>query len=152
MTTIRELIAADIEQTIQEISQLAGYETDPEGEQQPPQGSRPRNWLVEAQDNGDSPIEDSPLQKNDYFANYVLRCFVVLSEDADAPSPAVTIFRLVADVKRKFMEDFTRGGNAIDTIFRADGPLPGDSPDGYTGRAISMDIYYRTTRDNPYEL
>lgn len=132
--------------TLNQVRISGGYENDATGEGQASRGNRleDRNLLVI--DNGDSPVADSPVNADDFNASFTVNCFVAVSDATVAQPYPPELQQLVAEVRKALNEDYTRGGNAINTITGADAPIAND---GVPGRAVEVTIHYRTNKDDP---
>lgn len=146
------MIRADIYQnlidTLNGIRIAAGYETDATAEGQATRGNRLVNDNLVLIDNGDSPVEDSPVNADDYNASFTVLCFSAPSDATAAQPFPPELFNLVAEVRKALNDDYTRGGYAINTITGSDAPR--ESPrDGCACRSLDFTVHYRTNKDDP---
>jgi hypothetical protein len=149
--TVKENITKDIYQTLANISAIDGYNNEAVAERQQQRGNVPKDRLLLIMDEGDSPADVSPLNKDDYNASYSIKCFVAISDSPDAtPDPDVVVGRLVADVRMALMQDYSRGGWAINTTPGDASALPSNERGGYRGAELRVEILYRTAQYDPY--
>ncbi len=80
-------------------------------------------------------------------ALYELQCYVCPGDDSTTPIDTL-LNRIRADVRKKLMEDPTRGGLAIDTEFEES--VPFEHSQGISGLALSFAVRFRTPFDDPY--
>lgn len=73
-------------------------------------------------------------------------------EEADSRSAAEVVNSLTGDVIRAMANDFTRGGNAIDTIERGSGPIEVEEGQPELGMLMRYEIHYRHGRTDPTSL
>lgn len=73
---------------------------------------------------------------------------IVLDSDKATDSIETRMSKARDDIRKKLVEDTTRGGYAIDTI---NGPAtPFDDGEGFTGIILETDVHYRTQFEDPY--
>ncbi|MGA1979461.1 MAG: hypothetical protein ABSG99_02695 [Sedimentisphaerales bacterium] len=73
---------------------------------------------------------------------------IVIDSDSATDSIETKMAKVRDDIRKKLVEDTTRGGYAIDTI---NGPAtPFDDGEGFTGIILEMDVHYRTQFADPY--
>lgn len=90
---------------------------------------------------------EQPIGVQEWIQTFVLVAMVIDSDSASG-SIDTRINQVRADIRKKMMEDPTRGGNAIDTIL-----LPAakfDDGEGFTGIAVAVAVQYRVEHDDPY--
>jgi len=147
---IKEYVTDNIYETLGDIAQLTGFENDATVQREKPRGVPRKDREITIVDLGDTPITDSPLNKDDYTANYALHCRCLVSDEIDGTAPTVDqqLSRLIGDVRKALMQDYTRGANAINTMIGQDGPLP----TGDDGRTLPVQVHYRTAKDDPFSL
>jgi len=145
---VRIRVYNDLITTLNSVRISGGAEVDATAEGESVRGNTPENDYFTLIDNGDTPADDSPVNADDFNASFTVLCFVAASDtEAQQPYPPELI-QLVAEARRVLNDDYTRGGNAINTITGAD--TPSSSPrDGCFCRALDVTVHYRTNKDDP---
>ena len=95
--------------------------------------------------------EDERLQEPVGFAAWsqkYLIVAIVIDSDKATDSIETRMSKVRDDIRKKLVEDATRGGYAVDTI---NGPAtPFDDGEGFTGIVLETDVHYRTQFADPY--
>ena len=73
---------------------------------------------------------------------------IVLDSDSSEDSIETKMGQVRDDMRKKLVEDTSRGGYAIDTVIGA--AIPFDDGEGFTGIALEIDVIYRTQYADPY--
>ena len=96
-------------------------------------------------------VEDEPLEEPVGVASWVQKYLIsaiVLDSDDASTSIETKMAKVRDDLRKKQVEDPTRGGYAIDTI---NGPAtPFDDGEGFTGITLETEVHYRTQYADPY--
>ncbi len=88
-----------------------------------------------------------PVGCAEWVQKYLITAIVVDSDSA-TDSIETKMAKVRDDIRKKLVEDTTRGGYAIDTI---NGPCtPFDDGEGFTGIILETDVQYRTSFSDPY--
>lgn len=150
--TVKELITQNIYETLAEISTLNGFQNDATAARATLRGNPIKDRNYKIIDDGDEPIDDSPVNKDDYTANFRIVFKVAADDGPDAEPIDVDRARAVADLRKALMADYSRGGWAINTKVRGNTQLPDSQSNGIAGEQVPVEIHYRTAKDNPYSL
>jgi len=95
--------------------------------------------------------EDVPAAAgtSEWIQTFLLQAIVRDSDKADPQQTIDTrINQIKSDIRKKLAEDVRRDGNAIDTQNK--GAVVFTDGESFTGIEISVDVHYRTLRDDPY--
>lgn len=149
-TPILEYIASNIASTINGVTILKGYNQDLVA-------VRPKrqDWYNEpavdgkvlvVQDN-DDPADEKFLGTHSWNQPFLLICFVIDS-DAATLSIDTRMNQVKSDIRKILMDDVTRGGYAIETMIG--GSVKFDNGEGWSGVALEITVYYRTSEMDPY--
>ena len=149
---VKNSVTANLLNSLNEIRISGGHENDAAADGQRVRGNSPDDRDILLIDNGDTFVDDSPVNADDYNASYTVKCFVAVSDvDASQPYPPELV-QLVAEVRQRLNEDYTRGAFAINTITGADSPMATDERAGYAGRSLDVTVHYRTAKNDPTSL
>lgn len=147
-TAIKTRVYNDLITTLNQVRISGGYENDATAEGQAVRGNSPSNRNLLLIDNGDTYRDDSPHNCDDYDAAFTVICMCSCSDAANLQPYPTELQQLVAEVRRALNTDYTRGGNAINTIVGSD--VPQESADeGVKCRSLSFTVHYRTNKDDP---
>ena len=147
---IVEQITQDIESTLKTVSRSAGDNVDLHVERMNRQtGNVPRDGLIVIRQG--SPARDDANESQGmmwWLQPYELEYFVIQSEDSALPIDR-QINLAWADIVKKLLADYTRGGLAQDTLIEP--PQLWDSANGeMSGVTVRVNVQYAHTFENPY--
>jgi hypothetical protein len=158
MTPIVEQIAANLVMTLNEVTVANGFNQDLNaGRLKQTDFDNIEDWLIAGgspydtgsvlvgQTNEDL-LEDGAQNTAEWKQSFSLTCFVSTS-DKDTSSPDTIINQIVADIRKKLVATYQRGGRAFDTIM---GPAIFFRGNGFSGAEITVIVHYRTKYDDPY--
>ena len=90
---------------------------------------------------------EQPVGVAEWLQKFLITAIVIDSDDV-ADSIETRTAEVRDDIRKKLVEDTTRGGYAIDTI---NGPAaPFDDGESFTGIVLEVDVHYRTQFADPY--
>lgn len=151
--TIREKIMKNIQASLEAITTLNGYVNTIISIQRFKQSGQavldvPAILIAE----GDEDAEYGPHPIMTKRLEIYLAVVTRQDEEADSRSAAEVVNSLTGDVIRAMANDFTRGGNAIDTIERGSGPIEVEEGQPELGILMRYEIHYRHGRTDPTSL
>jgi hypothetical protein len=91
-------------------------------------------------------LEEGAQNTAEWKQSFAITCFAIVSDKA-ADSPDTQINQMVADIRKKLMLTYSRGGLALDTLL---GPATFFRGKGFAGAEIIVIVQYRTKIDDPY--
>lgn len=149
MLPVIELITQNVVDTLAGVRVASGYHVDLIAERRVRSGNRERDGLAVVLQGDPEKVDDAPEGRVAWRQRYAVVCYVVESETSTRPiDQRINLTR--SDVEKALMVDFTRGGNAYDTVIQE--PELFDDPEGrWDGVVVYFDVLYRTTHDDPYE-
>ena len=151
METIKERIMENLKESLEGIKQLDGFNFDftPDTVQR---------WSMHGNSMVDFPmviiisgeeIEESvPDNFEECNLSVYLDIFFIHNED-DVVSTDTYLNRLQGDIKKAILEDYSRGGLAIDTNVLGTVPFEATEGQNYSGIIIEIEIRYRHLRNDP---
>jgi len=144
LPSIRENIILDLKQTLEDMSEGAGYHYDWEDVWLFPPKNYGHPWAL-ISENTERQIDLVYPKIERVLEVEIAASHRVLTSSADAPSTASRA--LIADLERAVMQDPKRAGNAVDTsLVRTDPPiLAADA----VGVVVVIEIKYHTNRKDP---
>jgi hypothetical protein len=96
-------------------------------------------------------LEDEPVPPPvdilEWKQKFAITALVIDSDQATTPIET-RMAQVRDDIRKKLVEDTTRGGYAIDTILGAATPF--DDGESFTGIILEIDVHYRTKFEDPY--
>lgn len=149
-TPIIELIAANIETVINAVTVGNGFNQDLvalRSKRNDFSDVTPQDCIVLIAQQGDDRVEAEGTQTMEWNEKFMLMALVI---DSDSATTSIDIRRnqVKSDIRKKLLEDPTRGGYAIETIIG--GADLFDDGNGFTGVALAIEVNYRTDYDDPY--
>ncbi len=152
--TVLELIAQDVLATIDGLSvpmpvALAdGSTTFTLNAEREPQKAEPGPFRVEIKQSGGDRIDEAAQGTDEWVQQFHAVVYVLLAED-DPTGLDVYGNAIVGALHRALMEDYTRGGHALNTIVQAPvffPPVAGE----FDGLTFNFDVQYRHLLDDPF--
>jgi len=148
-TPITEYIAENIKDAINAITETNGFNQDLTAIRRKRTDFRnvaPEDRKVLIIQAEDERLEN-PASVASWSQKFLITAIVIDSDDA-ADSIETRTAKVRDDIRKKLVEDTTRGGYAIDTI---NGPAaPFDDGESFTGIVLEVDVHYRTQFADPY--
>lgn len=146
MKTIEEKITQDLFDALAGIRVTAGYQFDAVVEYSGRQGNQNGNARLILRDGALEPAPTQYLGRDTYHKTYYVVC-PVMASDVSADGEDELAARLRGDVIEAVMDDYTRGGYAINThMLRAD---PEAIPDS-GGSVLAFRVHFWTLLDDPF--
>ena len=146
--SIREKIMANVETTLEGITTAAGYNSTIQ------RVYRIRLAGLNIQEfpsivviPGREINAEEPVDRYTERLSFVLECWL---KEASKDDIATQVNKLVADVQKALLVDYTRGGMAINTKLLGNEPFYNDVNAPYGGVDIEIEIHYRHQYSDPY--
>ncbi len=149
-TPIIEYITIDIETAINAITTANGFNQDLTAIRPKRNDFKdiiPKDLTVLIKQADEEEAESEIINIKKWLQPFVIMAIVIDSDDATA-SIDTRINQVRADIQKKLMEDYTRGGYATDTIILPSAEFEGEK--GFTGIAVNIAVKYRVNFDDPY--
>lgn len=148
--TIREKIMKNILASLEAIKSINGYVNTVASVQRFKQSGQavldvPSILIAE----GDEDAEYGPHPTMSKRLEVYLAVITRQDEESDSRSAAEVMNSLIGDVVRAMANDFTRGGNALDTIEQGSGPIEVEEGQPEIGILMRYEIMYRHGRTDP---
>jgi hypothetical protein len=151
METVRERILANIKTTLEGITIANGYNFNLTAETVQ-RWSMHGNKLVDLPAVIISPGNEEEKSLPNNFEECVLSVYLdvfFVTEENDAVSTDTYLNRLQGDIKKAILQDYTRGGEAIDTDVLGTTPFETTEGQPYAGIIMELAIRYRHLRSDP---
>lgn len=152
MTSIKEQITEDVEDTLRGIQTLAGYDSNAIVERAKQWGNDPadRKIVLYLGSCEEIPDNEGALGLKTWTQRYHALCYCVESETSSVPIDT-RINSLEADVHRRLMVDPHRSGLAIDTTLRGSNRIIDDGG-VVAGVEVIFDVQFRHDWNDPRSL
>lgn len=148
--SVLEQIAKNVLDTLTGITVTNGFSQDLQVIRAPKKIS-PRHLLVAIYQMPGDPTEEAPIMTDESLQAFAAVAFVLPEETDNTPVDTYSN-AIAADIEKALMNDYHRGGLAIDTIITSPIYFPPIEGGNYAGVTVNFNVLYRTALGDPYTL